>query len=78
VSQTQTTVDDTARLAADPRTAGVIAATKPALDALTGIRRAVVNRSVSAKTAYDAFRAANTALLDALRLGDPRSRMRRA
>ncbi len=71
VTQSQTSVDDTARLGADPRTAAVIAAARPTLNALTGIRRSVINRSVSAKVAYDAYRAANTSLLDALRLGDP-------
>jgi signal transduction histidine kinase len=71
VSQSQTSVDDTARLATDPRTASVIAAAKPKLDALAGIRLSVINRRVSAKIAYDAYRAANLALLDALRLGDP-------
>ncbi len=71
VTQSQAAVDDTARLAGDQRTSAVISAAKPALDALTGIRRSVINRTVNAKVAYDAYRAANTALLDALRLGDP-------
>jgi signal transduction histidine kinase len=71
VTQTQTAIDDAARLSNDPRTAAVIAAATPELNALTGIRRSVINRTVSAKVAYDAYRAANTALLEALRLGDP-------
>jgi signal transduction histidine kinase len=71
VAQSQTSVDDTARLAADQRTAAVIAAAKPRLDDLAGIRLSVINRRIGAKVAYDAYRAANLALLDALRLGDP-------
>jgi signal transduction histidine kinase len=73
VTQSQTAIDDTARLGNDPRTQAVIAAARPALNALTGIRRSVINRTVSAKIAFDAYRAATTALLDALRLGDPRA-----
>ena len=72
VTQSQTAIDDTARLGDDPRTAAVIAAARPALNALTGIRRSVINRTVSAKVAYDAYRAANTALLDALAPRRPR------
>ena len=71
VTQSQTAVDDAAQLGNDPRTAAVISTAKPALDALTGIRRGVINRTLTAKVVYDAYRAANTALLDALRLGDP-------
>ena len=72
VTQSQTAVDDTARLRRTTRAPRPSSrAARPALDALTGIRRSVINRTVSAKVAYDAYRAANTALLDALRLGDP-------
>jgi signal transduction histidine kinase len=74
VTQSQTAVDDIARLAADPNTAGTVAAAKPALDALTSVRRGVINRSLSARSTYDAFRAAATALLDALRLGSPEAK----
>jgi hypothetical protein len=69
VVQSQSAVDDAARLGADPITADVVATAKPALDALITVRRGVINRTITAKTAYDAFRAANTALLDGLRLG---------
>ncbi len=71
VAQSQTSVDDTSRLATDEHTAAIIGAAKSRLDALTGIRLSVINRTISAKAAYDAYRAANLALLDALRLGDP-------
>jgi len=71
VAQSQTAVDDAARLRTDPDTDDVLAAAGPALDALATLRQAVLDRSVSAVVAYRAFRDADTALLDGLRLANP-------
>ena len=70
VSLTQTAVDDTVRLGADPLTAPIIRNARAALDGLTPIRLGVINRSIAAKTAYDAFRAVMVALIDGLNLGN--------
>jgi signal transduction histidine kinase len=70
VGLTQTAVDDTVRLAADPLTAPVMANARTALDELTSIRRGVLNRAISAKAAYDAFRAVVVVLIDGLNLGN--------
>jgi len=68
---TQTAADDAARLLADPVTAETMRRARPALDALADIRAAVIARRTSARTAYDAYREANSALLEALRLSNP-------
>jgi signal transduction histidine kinase len=70
-AQTQTAADDTARLLEDPETAETMQRARPALDALADVRRGVLARTVGARTAYDAFRDANTALLEALQLTNP-------
>jgi len=70
VALSQTARDEAARLRLDPNTADVMRAAAPQLDTLIGIRQAVVSRTISARFAYDAFRDANTALLDALRLNN--------
>jgi signal transduction histidine kinase len=71
VAQSQTAIDDASRLRADPSTADVLAAAGPALGYLASLRQAVLDRAVSAVFAYQAFRDADAALLDALRLANP-------
>jgi len=70
-AQTQTAVDDTDRLLSDPLTTETMRRALPALDALDAIRDGVVLRAVRPRVAYDAFREANAALLEALRLNNP-------
>jgi signal transduction histidine kinase len=70
-AQMQDAIDATARLRSDPATAAAVRTALPALGALEGIRQSIINRGVGARTSYDAYRAANTALLDALRLTNP-------
>jgi signal transduction histidine kinase len=67
----QTAVAETARLAEAPLTAPIIARARPQLDALALIRRSVANRAISVKAAYDAYRATNLSLIEALRLATP-------
>jgi signal transduction histidine kinase len=70
-AQTQTAADDAARLLEDPETAQTMQRARPALDVLADVRRGVLARTIGARTAYDAFRDANTALLEALQLTNP-------
>jgi signal transduction histidine kinase len=71
VSQTQTAIDDAERLLTDPTTAATMRRAQPALDALADVREAVTARRIGARTTYDAFRDANSALLEALQLANP-------
>jgi signal transduction histidine kinase len=71
VAQTQTAVDDAARLRVDPRTSVVMAAAARPLDSLAAARELILLRAISVEAAYGFYRSANTALLDALDLNDP-------
>ena len=71
LAKSQESVDEVATLRADPRTTSVLAAAARPLDDLVPIRQGVVAGTVAASTAYNAYRAADTALLDALNLGRP-------
>lgn len=71
IAQSQLVIDDAARLRADPAAAAPMAKAAPTLYALAGIRDRVSARTIDARAAYDAFREANTVLLNALRLSSP-------
>lgn len=71
LSQTQQAQNDAAELLADAGTAPVLRAAGAQLSALDGVRNAVLDRAISASRTYDAFRAADIALLDALHLANP-------
>jgi signal transduction histidine kinase len=71
LSQSQEARNDQADLSADPETGPVLAATAKQLDALNQVRAAVLDRTISARAAYDAYRTADLALLDALHLARP-------
>jgi signal transduction histidine kinase len=71
VAQSQSAADETAQLRADPLTADMVAPAADPLDALVHIREQVIARTVDPGTVYTAFRTANAALLDALRLINP-------
>jgi signal transduction histidine kinase len=71
VAQSQSVVDDVARLRADLDAADVMRAATVELDRLVVVRDGVLDRSTLALTVYGAFRDANTALLDAMHLANP-------
>src|SRR5262245_61966423 len=68
VAQSQSAADEAAQLRSDPLTEDLVAPAGDALDALVPLREAVIARSTDARTVYAAFRAADAALLDGLRL----------
>jgi signal transduction histidine kinase len=71
VAQSETAADIAARLAADPLTGPAMALAAGQLEALRAVRRNVVARSIAPLSAYDHYREATTALLDALQLNQP-------
>jgi signal transduction histidine kinase len=71
VAETQSAADQEGRLRSDPLTADLMAPAADPLDALVAVREKVIARTIDAKTVYTAFRNANAALLDALRLINP-------
>jgi signal transduction histidine kinase len=71
--QSQTVIDTTTRLAAQPETAAVLAQAKPALDQLAEARQRVAEGTMSGSAAYYVYRSADLALLDALGLGRQRA-----
>jgi signal transduction histidine kinase len=71
VAQSQSAAEEAARLRADPSTSALLAQAAAPLDALVPLRDAVIARTTDLRTVFNAFRAANGALLDALRLIDP-------
>lgn len=72
VGQGQTAGADVARLAAESRTADIIARSRPQLDALVDLRRRVAARTVEPKQAYDAYRSAIFTLTEGLNLATAR------
>jgi signal transduction histidine kinase len=70
-TQVETAVDEAARLTAAGGTASVMRAAAPALAALSGIRDRVISREADLGDVYSAYRNADAALLDALRLTNP-------
>jgi signal transduction histidine kinase len=71
LSRTQEALDDQAELTADPGTDAVLNAAGKQLSTLDTIRPQVLDRAISPQAAYDAYRAADLALLDALHLARP-------
>jgi signal transduction histidine kinase len=71
LSQTQEAQSDEAALQSDPATAAILATANKQLTALDGVRAGVQDRTISASRAYDAYRSADVALLDALNLDKP-------
>jgi signal transduction histidine kinase len=68
IAQSQTAIDDAARLRGDPALADAMARAVPALDSLATTRTDVLARRTRPLTAYSAYRAATGALLDGMRL----------
>ena len=66
LSQSQEARNDEASLRGDPASAPVIVAAATKLSTLDSVREQVIDRQVTASRAYDAYRAADEALLDAL------------
>ena len=70
-SQIETAVEEAATLAAARDTASTMRAAAPALAALASIRDRVTSREADLGDVYSAYRKADAALLDALRLSNP-------
>jgi signal transduction histidine kinase len=71
VGQSETVRDTAARLAADELTAPSMAMAARQLEVLEAVRDDLITRTVRAQAAYDHYRAATTALLNALQLNRP-------
>jgi signal transduction histidine kinase len=69
--QSQEAQNDEAQLRSDPAAAPVLSVAQPQLSALDTTRAAVLDRQISPQAAYEAFRAADVALLDAMHLARP-------
>lgn len=70
VAQMQEATDGAARLLTAPVAGDVVRKASAELDALAAVREQVLARTIDAKSAYDAYRQANRALLDALPLAN--------
>jgi len=64
-------VDAAARLAQLDETNDAMALAQRPLEAVVGVRRTIIQRSMVAGEAYEYYRTITTALLDAIRLNDP-------
>jgi signal transduction histidine kinase len=70
-TQVETATDDADRLTAADDTASIMRVAAPALAALNGIRNRVIDRTADLGDVYSAYRNADAAILDALRLTNP-------
>jgi signal transduction histidine kinase len=71
LSQSQEAQDDLEQLQGDPVVGPVVAVAQKQLSALDSARSQVLDQAISPQSAYDAYRAADIALLDALHLDNP-------